>query len=165
MRSNGTGACLLAIFVLGACVAPIPARAQQDAPTVDPDSPSRKEFGSALEAVRREAAATENARGGRSTAREGSAPLFGVGVPRGSDRRSPARWLVPIQDVIFVQPLLRPLSELPSQRRYGSRPGEVRGTLTGGTLAAKATIAGIATLVLCCGWLSGLAARRRGMTI
>ena len=163
MRPTGTGACVLTTLVLAACVAAIPAGAQEDGTTVDPDSPSRKEFGSALETVRRQAAG-EHAPGRTSTAREGSAPLFGVGVPRGSDPRSPARRLVPIQDVIFVQPLLRPLSELRSQG-YGSHPGEIDGTPTGGSLAAKSTIAGIAALVLCCGWLSGSVARRRGVTI
>ena len=122
-----------------------PSAGQAGAPQIDPDSPAGIEYQLPIDRARGEAAGP----GSSSSARPGSAPLFGTGVTRSTASDESGR--VP------------PASAEPSTpAQNGGAQTRARASVPASGATPLLAIAGGAAGVLVFGGLAGLALRRRG---
>lgn len=151
---------LTALGLLAALVAAAPAAAQEPGVTIDPGSPSAKQYVLPLDSARR-AADPKGQEGPGSGQTAGGAPLFGAGVSRAAargasdDSSSPgggASRSARAQKLRTGGP-----SRLPAAVQQAvSNPGD-----PGGGIGTTAAVIAAAALVLLAGLAAGIVARRR----
>jgi hypothetical protein len=140
------------------------ASAQEDGVTVDPESPSAKEYAIPLDAARRQANPNDRARAQR-TAEDDPAPLFGAGI---IDKRPPARRRDPPRSGTGRASGSDRSHDSDARKSASGRPPPSVIAARAGTpesgLGATLLVMSVAVLVLALGAALGYLLRRRRLT-